>query len=578
MSVRLNMRVMIIDDHAINRELCRIMLSDVANDMLFFEDGQGVIEALSSTSLLPDIILLDVLMPIKDGFTTAKEIRAAFPNQHIPILFLTALDDQDSFAQCLSLGDDFIPKPIEKKVLLAKINAHFRIAKLHQELALQHEQLKKFQEQVQYDYQVAESIFSNIVDEMNAQTAPLFGVDYISTPETIFNGSLILIARRRYGGIYVLIAESNVKGLPAAIANIPATRTFFSLAQKGCSLSEMVSGLNRELYTSLPHNIHLAASVFEVHSNGFEISWWGGGMPTSYILTANRQIAKRLRTVNQPLGELPSERFQCDIKHFKLLPEQSIVCFTPTLLGGKNLQAKGLDYTQIEQCFVDSSNNSIIAALRKAVSQFNHNIKVEYFPILTMSFPIIHAATPEPELRRPLKSIAAKNELYFPALVLKDIVLMNEVRSLVKIMISDSYHLDCLCSILSELFNKVIEQGLLGLKSELKNDADGFILYHQQREEGLAKLADDYWVRFQIQYVPDQQTIEFIIEHNGQTIAELESEQAMLSTSEQDLLFAIELCDAISFTEQGLRIKGVYRLDCKPESHVLFTIDKKIEC
>lgn len=572
------MRVMIIDDHAINRELCRIMLSDVANDMLFFEDGQGVIEALSSTSLLPDIILLDVVMPIKDGFTTAKEIRSAFPNQHIPILFLTGLDDQDSFAQCLSLGDDFIPKPIEKKVLLAKVNAHFRIAKMHQELALQHEQLKKFQGQVQYDYQVAESIFSNIVDEMNAQTAPVYGVDYISTPATIFNGSLILIARRRYGGIYVLIAESNVTGLPAAIANIPATRLFFALARQGCSLSEMVSGLNSELYTSLPHNIHLAASVFEIHSNGFEISWWGGGMPASYILTANRQIAKRLRTVDKPLGVLPSQDFYFNIKHFKLLPEQSMVCFTPTLLGGKLEQTQRLDDAHLERCLVNSSDKSLISVLRKAASEYYCNAKVEHFPILTMSFPIIHTATPEPELRRAAKSIAAKSELYFPALVLKSIVLMNEVRSLVKVMISDSYHLDCLCSILSELFNKVIEQGLLGLKSELKHDADGFIHYHQQREEGLAKLADDYWVRFQIQYLPDQQTIEFIIEHNGQTIAELESEQAVLSTSEQDLLFAIELCDAISFTEQGLCIKGVYRLDCKPEPHTLPTVDKKIEC
>lgn len=147
---------------------------------------------------------------------------------------------------------------------------------MHQQLISQRDQLQTFQDQVQHDYSVAESIFSNLVEEMSTQIDPIYGIHYISTPSTIFNGNLILVARRRYGGIYVMIADSSVDGLPAAIANIPATRAFFALAERGCALSEMVVELNQELATFLPPSIHIAANLFEIHSNGFEVSWWGG--------------------------------------------------------------------------------------------------------------------------------------------------------------------------------------------------------------------------------------------------------------------------------------------------------------
>lgn len=81
------MRVMVVDDHATNRELCRFMLAHVADQIDVFANGQGVVEAMQQMDTLPDLILLDVMMPIKDGFTTAQDIRRAFPENYIPISF-----------------------------------------------------------------------------------------------------------------------------------------------------------------------------------------------------------------------------------------------------------------------------------------------------------------------------------------------------------------------------------------------------------------------------------------------------------------------------------------------------------
>lgn len=91
------MRVMIVDDHATNRELCRFILAHIASHIDTYENGQQALDAMRDMEALPDVILLDVMMPIKDGFTTAKEIRHGFVKHHIPIIFLTVLDDRDSF-------------------------------------------------------------------------------------------------------------------------------------------------------------------------------------------------------------------------------------------------------------------------------------------------------------------------------------------------------------------------------------------------------------------------------------------------------------------------------------------------
>lgn len=557
------MRVLIIDDHATNRELCRIMLSHITPHVDLFADGQGVVAAMKKMDPLPDIILLDVIMPVKDGFTTAKEIRTAFPDQHIPILFLTALDDQDSFSRCLALGDDFIPKPIEKSVLLAKIQAHYRIVKMHQQLILQRDQLQIFQDQVQHDYSVAESIFSNLVEEMSAQIEPIYGIHYISTPSTIFNGNLILVARRRYGGIYVMIADSSVDGLPAAIANIPATRAFFALAERGCALSEMVVELNQELATFLPPSIHVAAHLLEIHSNGFEISWWGGGMPDGYILSPNRQLVKRLASTHQPLGVLPSEMFRCDIKHFKLSPGQSIVCCTKGVIETRHQNGEVFGRKRLETLLTQASTQSFISLIDSAVHAFSPAGQDEDLSILAMSFPIINAQNTQPTLGSSPSLIPCKSELYFSASVLKQIIVMNEVRLFLKGIIQVGDHLDFICSILSELFTKIIEQGLLGLSTALKSHPDGFVLYHQQREQLLEELADDYWIRFQVDYQPQQQRVLFILEHNGRPLTDVNTEQTELTHDDQDLLFATELCESIRYINHGQQIQAVYRFDTR---------------
>lgn len=73
-----------------------------------------------------DICLIDVMMPIQDGFTLAKSIRKVDAN--VPIIFLTAKSQSDDIVEGLSIGDDYITKPFDWNVLLARIQAALRRA------------------------------------------------------------------------------------------------------------------------------------------------------------------------------------------------------------------------------------------------------------------------------------------------------------------------------------------------------------------------------------------------------------------------------------------------------------------
>ncbi|MDA0128138.1 SpoIIE family protein phosphatase [Vibrio sp. MarTm2] len=560
------MHVMIVDDHATNRELCRFMLGHIAEKTTLFENGQGVVSAMEQMDTLPDIILLDVMMPIKDGFTTAKEIRNAFPNIHIPIIFLTVLDDHASFENCLHYGDDFILKPVERSVLLAKVQAHYRIVRMHNEVTEQRDELRHFHEQVRYDYAIAESIFSNLMEEMSSQVNNIYGINYISTPSTVFNGDLIVVAHRPHGGVYVMIADATGHGLPAAISAIPATRAFFSMAAKGMSLGEIVSEINDALVRFLPMGMMLAASVFEIRANGFEVSWWGGGLPDGYVINSDGSIDRRLVSRHMPLGVLKPREFETDLVHMKLEPDQQIICYTDGVIEACNREGEQFGLERLEKAL--ASPRPVIPVLYDSVRQFAHKKVDDDLSILAMKFPI--SSTQEPDLKSVklnINKVPIHSTLDFPAPVLRSVNVMTEVRQYLSGILYMGAHLDLVCSVLSELFANAIEHGLLKLDSSIKEQPDGFFLFYQMREERLKTLDDEAWLKLRLTYEPNEAQLMMVLEHNGEGFEYKLPQQGdgPPRSYGRGIMLAKALCSSLDYSCNGRCVTAVYSL--KEEHH-----------
>jgi signal transduction histidine kinase len=112
--------ILIVDDDEIVRESIGALLNRPEARLFYAQNGP---EALNrAAEILPDVILLDVMMPGMDGFEVCRRLRATPTLAEVPILLITALDDRDSRLQGLQAGaDDFLSKPIDKLELRTRV-------------------------------------------------------------------------------------------------------------------------------------------------------------------------------------------------------------------------------------------------------------------------------------------------------------------------------------------------------------------------------------------------------------------------------------------------------------------------
>lgn len=126
-------RILLVDDDRTYREAIGMLLQDNGYHTRGVSNGE---ECLSFAALWkPDLILLDVSMPGKDGFETCIELKDDEELGAIPVLFMTSHDDPDSISCAFELGaQDYITKPPHKAVLLARVRAHLMRKRDHETL------------------------------------------------------------------------------------------------------------------------------------------------------------------------------------------------------------------------------------------------------------------------------------------------------------------------------------------------------------------------------------------------------------------------------------------------------------
>ena len=116
------MTILVVDDEALLVKGIRFNLKSDGYDVITGSNGQEAVELTKSEN--PDLVVLDVMMPVMDGWSVCKAIRA---ESQVPIIMLTAKGETDDKVSGLKAGaDDYITKPFEMKEVLARIEAVLR--------------------------------------------------------------------------------------------------------------------------------------------------------------------------------------------------------------------------------------------------------------------------------------------------------------------------------------------------------------------------------------------------------------------------------------------------------------------
>ncbi|WP_024897654.1 diguanylate cyclase [Brucella rhizosphaerae] len=125
--------VLIVDDEVSNIEIMNAVLED-HYEICFATSGEQALEV--ARSVLPDLILLDVMMPGLDGYEVCLRLKNDRLLADVPVIFTTGLDDQEAEVRGLSLGAiDYVTKPINPVVLRARVSNHIELKRLRDQLA-----------------------------------------------------------------------------------------------------------------------------------------------------------------------------------------------------------------------------------------------------------------------------------------------------------------------------------------------------------------------------------------------------------------------------------------------------------
>jgi diguanylate cyclase (GGDEF)-like protein len=179
--------ILVVDDDPNNFDVIETLLDSENYQLHYAADGQEAISSLDTFN--PDLILLDVMMPVMDGIAVCQRIKTIPKWEAVPIIMVTALVGNENLAKCLLAGaDDFISKPVNRLELNARVRSMLRIHQQHQELAIFNSRLEALVQQ--RTIQLQNIIFQDALTNLPSRA---FLLEVLTKQLTTTNNSFALI-------------------------------------------------------------------------------------------------------------------------------------------------------------------------------------------------------------------------------------------------------------------------------------------------------------------------------------------------------------------------------------------------
>ena len=135
-------RILVVDDVPDNVDILQMRLESQGYEVATAGDGAEALEKIRE--LLPDLVLLDIMMPKVDGIETVRRMKADASLPFIPVILVTAkADSKDVITGLESGGDDYLSKPVDHAALSARVRAMLRIKSLHDTVQAQSQRLEE---------------------------------------------------------------------------------------------------------------------------------------------------------------------------------------------------------------------------------------------------------------------------------------------------------------------------------------------------------------------------------------------------------------------------------------------------
>ena len=563
-----NKLALVVDDSAMQCKVLSVLLKEEGYRVFTANDGaRGVAMYIKYQ---PDLVLMDINMPIMNGFEAAKKIKNLSSNSLCPLIFITSMDTDQAFIDSIDAGGDgILVRPFSPQVFKAKIKSIQRISDLYS-------QIKELQQEQQKDAELAEELMSGVIESRN------YGLDKISIIKkaaALFSGDIQLTSLCPNGDINILLGDFTGHGLRSTIGAVPLSETFRAMTKKGFSLIEIITQVNAQLYDLLPTDLFLCATFISISAHEKSTYVFNAGLPDAYVFDELGGIKYRFPSVHPPLGVLPQLMNNSRLTIVPILASDRIVLISDGIIEAGNIEGELFGVERFEQAAKEGIiAKKLSAKIMHEISEFcqgkrqdddislidipcggwQKKVKITDYQestILGSEHEAYHMLSPNWQWNLILtgKSLAAVNPVP---------MIMNQINDIE----GAGEHWQSLYTILTELFINALDHGVLDLSSKLKNSAEGFTQYFNEREKRLESLSSGF-INISLSYYSLVQGGKMVItlKDSGEGFDSLELFKSNIETTEGENILSgrgielvNQLSDTLEYQENGTLVEAVY--------------------
>jgi len=485
------MTILVIDDTETNRMVLVAMLLQDGHLVSEASNGQEAVALFERQQ--PDLVIMDIMMPVMDGYEATALIKQRSGDRFTPVIFLTGMTDEADLAKCIAHGgDDFLTKPYSQVLLRAKIDALSRIRDLHALVTAQNAELLSRRKKDEGEQEVAHAIFQKILRGGCLEHPNL---TWRLSPAELLSGDMLLAAPTPHGLLHVMIGDFTGHGLAAAVGAVPVAEAFYSMTQSGFGIGSIAAEINHKLRLILPTNLFCAACLLEWDPAGRRITVWNGGMPDGLIVRPQEGLLRPLRSRHLPLGLLNDEQFDGSTETIEVQTGDRIYLYSDGLIEARNTAGEMFGRDRLEQQILHTERSpaSVCERIQEELTRFCAGEPAHddiAFVQLTCD---PSASSPGMDLltSRTHSDTVSRNWHLQLALEADALHRVDPLPTLMRTLtdIQDlAQHKHMIFTILAELLGNAIDHGLLGLDSSMKNTPRGFAQYYERRERLLTEL------------------------------------------------------------------------------------------
>jgi CheY-like chemotaxis protein/anti-sigma regulatory factor (Ser/Thr protein kinase) len=487
------LKILVVDDTKLNLSLITKVVASEGHIAITAQNGEEAVEKYTSEA--PDLILMDVMMPVMDGYQATAKIRELAGGKWIPVIFLSAkAQDQDQVMGLEVGGDDYLTKPVNLTLLKAKIKAMQRIAEMQRTISENAEQLARYREENEREQRLAQHLLAKIIHN-EAINNPL--IRHWLMPAANFSGDIIAVAATPGNVLHIILADGTGHGLSAAINAMPVTEVFYGMTEKGFSISSIAQELNRKVKQLLPTERFVAAVLVSIDLSQRAMRIWNGGAPEALFVGAEGQILRQWRPSHPPLGILDNEEFDAKTEVFYWHEAGQLILCSDGVAEAENEAREHFGSERIVQALSCTGFDQQFKCLKTAVKDFlGGSTGLDDISLIGIHCPMDFAGETvtqehgDTDFNYHLSPGRWKIGIDLSASELKSLDVLPLLISWLGQLKLTQKQCREMFLIISELYNNALDHGVLGLDSCLKSLEDGFDRFLTQREERLNALLD----------------------------------------------------------------------------------------